>query len=223
MPTPRRRVSLLSSAVLVLLLGRPGGAQAPGGATVPDARAKTLALTAAMPVDPAIIRAQLPNGLRYYVRANPKPEKRAELRLIVKAGSILEEDDQQGLAHFVEHMAFNGTRHFPKQETVAFLQSLGMRFGADINAYTTFDETVFTLTVPTDKAGALDRALLILEDWAHDVTFDPADIDKEPAARRRRPHPGPDAARPAEWITLCRSHSDRQDGGRPELQARTAA
>jgi zinc protease len=179
MPTLRRRVSLLSLAAFVLLFGRPGGAQAPGGAPAPDPRAKALALTDAMPVDPAIIRAQLPNGLRYYVRANPKPEKRAELRLVVKAGSILEDDDQQGLAHFVEHMAFNGSTHFPKQQTVDFLQSLGMRFGADINAYTSFDETVFTLTVPTDKAGTLDRALLILEDWAHEVTFDPVDIDKE--------------------------------------------
>jgi zinc protease len=179
MPTLRRRVSLVSMAALLFLLGRSGGAQAPGGAPAPDPRAKSLALADAMPVDPAIVRAQLPNGLRYYVRANPKPEKRAELRLVVKAGSILEEDDQQGLAHFVEHMAFNGTRHFPKQETIAFLQSLGMRFGADVNAYTSFDETVFMLTVPTDTPGTLDRAMLILEDWAHDVTFDPADIDKE--------------------------------------------
>ena len=130
--------------------------------------------------DPAGLSARTPpNGLRYYVRSNSKPEKRAELRLVVNAGSILEDDDQRGLAHFVEHMAFNGTRHFPKQETVAFLQSLGMRFGADVNASTSFDETVFTLTVPTDKPGVLDRALLILEDWAHEVTFDPADIDKE--------------------------------------------
>src|SRR5262249_12802572 len=179
MPTVRRRVSLLSIAALVWVLGRPGAAQAPRGAAVPDPRATSLALTDAMPVDPAIVRAQLPNGLRYYVRANPKPEKRAELRLVVRAGSILEEDDQQGLAHVVEHMAFNGTRHFPKQETIAFLQSLGMRFGADVNAYTGFDETVFLLQVPTDRPGTLDRALLILEDWAHDVTFDPADIDKE--------------------------------------------
>jgi zinc protease len=179
MPTLRRSASVLSVAVFVCALGRPGGAQAPGGAAVPDPRAKSLALGEAIPVDPAIVRATLPNGLRYYVRANPKPEKRAELRLVVRAGSILEEDDQQGLAHVVEHMAFNGTRHFPKQETIAFLQSLGMRFGADVNAYTSFDETVFMLTVPTDKPGVLDRALLILEDWAHDVTFDPADIDKE--------------------------------------------
>jgi zinc protease len=132
-----------------------------------------------MPVDPAIAQGTLPNGLRYYVRANRKPEHRAELRLAVKAGSILEEDDQQGLAHFVEHMAFNGTSHFPKHDVVAFLESLGMRFGADVNARTGFDDTVYMLTVPTDKPDVLDRALLILEDWAHDVSFEPEEIDKE--------------------------------------------
>ena len=132
-----------------------------------------------MPVDAAISMGTLPNGLRYYVRANRKPEKRAELRLVVKAGSILEDDDQQGLAHLVEHMAFNGTKNFPKHDVVAFLESLGMRFGADVNAYTSFDETVYMLTVPTDKPAVLDRALQILEDWAHNVSFDPAEIDKE--------------------------------------------
>src|SRR5262249_24061913 len=117
MPTLRRLAILPSIAVLLLVLPRLGGAQAPGSGPVPDPRAKTLALTDQMPFESAIIRAKLPNGLRYYVRANPKPERRAELRLVVKAGSILEEDDQQELAHVVEHMAFNGTRHFPKQET----------------------------------------------------------------------------------------------------------
>src|SRR6516162_599458 len=179
MPTLRRRVSLLSLAAFVLLFGRPGGAQAPGGAPAPDPRAKALALTDAMPVDPAIIRAQLPNGLRYYVRANPKPEKRAELRLVVKAGSILEEDDQQGLAHFVEHMAFNGTAHFPKNEIISFIESLGMRFGADLNAFTSFDETVYQLQVPTDKPETMDKAIQVLEDWAHNVTFDPVEVEKE--------------------------------------------
>src|SRR2546426_9789164 len=109
------------------------------------------ALTQPIPVDAQITVGQLPNGVRYYVRANKKPEKRAELRLAVKAGSILEEDDQQGLAHFVEHMAFNGTEHFPKNEIVQFIESIGMRFGADLNAYTSFDETVYMLQVPTDK------------------------------------------------------------------------
>ena len=184
-----------------------------------------------MPVDPAITIGRLPNGLRYYVRANTKPEKRAELRLVVKAGSILEDDDQQGLAHFVEHMAFNGTKNFPKQDIVSFIESLGMRFGADLNAYTSFDETVYMLQVPTDKPETLDRALLILEDWAHNVTFDPAEIDKERgvimeewrlrrgagARMHRQDVPGP-----AQGLALRRPPADRQDGDHPELQAGSA-
>ena len=141
--------------------------------------AQSTPLTQPMPVDPQITMGKFANGLRYYIRANKKPEKRAELRLVVKAGSILEDDDQQGLAHLVEHMAFNGTQHFPKQDLVSFIESLGMRFGADLNAYTSFDETVYMLTVPTDKPETMDRALLILEDWAHNVSFDQAEIDKE--------------------------------------------
>lgn len=132
-----------------------------------------------MPVDPQITIGKFPNGLSYYIRANKKPEKRAELRLVVKAGSILEDDDQRGLAHFVEHMAFNGTKNFPKHELIAFMESLGMRFGADLNAYTSFDETVYMLQVPTDKPEAMARAFQVLEDWAHNVTFDPAEIEKE--------------------------------------------
>jgi zinc protease len=155
---------------------QPASAPAPAPAS---SSAQRLAPGDPMPTDPQITRGRLANGLSYYVLANKKPEKRAELRLVVKAGSTLEEDDQQGLAHFVEHMAFNGTKHFPKHEIVSFLESLGMRFGADVNASTGFDETVFTLTVPTDKPETLDRSLLILEDWAHNVTFDPAEIDKE--------------------------------------------
>jgi zinc protease len=132
-----------------------------------------------IPVEREITISQLPNGLRYYVRANKKPEKRAELRLVVKAGSVLEDDDQQGLAHFVEHMAFNGTAHFPKNDIVKFIESLGMRFGADLNAYTSFDETVYMLQVPTDKPEVMDKALLVLEDWAHNVSFETEEIDKE--------------------------------------------
>ncbi len=167
------RMLLLAAACMIattLVAAREQGAANP---------AQSAALSQAIPVDPEITLGQLPNGLRYYVRANKKPEKRAELRLVVKAGSILEDDDQRGLAHFAEHMAFNGTRNFPKHEVTSFLESLGMRFGADINAYTSFDETVYMLTVPTDKPDTMDRALLILEDWAQGVTFDPAEIEKE--------------------------------------------
>lgn len=132
-----------------------------------------------LPVDSNVTVGTLSNGLRYYVRANSKPENRAELRLVVNAGSVLEDDDQRGLAHFVEHMAFNGTRTFPKQELVNFLERTGMRFGAHVNAYTSFDETVYTLTVPTDSLATLRGAFQILEDWAHGVTFDSAEVEKE--------------------------------------------
>jgi zinc protease len=136
-------------------------------------------LTATVPIDPRITVGTLPNGLRYYIRKNQRPQGRAELRLAVNTGSILEDDDQRGLAHFVEHMAFNGTRHFPKQDVVTFLQSTGMRFGAHINASTSFDQTVYQLTIPTENPAVIDRSMLILEDWAQNVTFDPVEVDKE--------------------------------------------
>lgn len=119
-----------------------------------------------IPVDPRITVRTLPNGLRTYVRVNKQPAGRAELRLVVNAGSVLEEDDQRGLAHFVEHMAFNGTRRFPRQDMAAFLQSIGMRFGSHVNAYTGYDETVYQLHVPTDDPRVFTRALDMIEDWA---------------------------------------------------------
>ncbi len=136
-------------------------------------------LTDQLRVDPNVTVGTLPNGLTYYVRVNKKPDARAELRLAVNAGSVLEDEKQLGLAHFVEHMAFNGTKNFEKHELINYLESIGMRFGADLNAYTSFDETVYMLTVPTDTGRALEQGLQILEDWAHNVTFDPAEIEKE--------------------------------------------
>ena len=124
-----------------------------------------------MPVDPEVTIGTLPNGLKYYVRPNAKPAKRAELRLVVKAGSVLEDDDQLGLAHFVEHMNFEGTKNFPKQSLNQFLASLGMSIGADANAATSYDDTQYSLRVPTDVPGALDRALLVLSDWAQGATL----------------------------------------------------
>jgi len=141
--------------------------------------AQTADPAARVALDPAIRAGQLENGLRYMVRRNTRPEKRAELMLVVNAGSVLEDDNQRGLAHFAEHMAFNGTRNFAKQEIVNYLERIGMRFGADLNAYTGFDETVYLLTVPTDTGTALERGVQILEEWAHGVTFDSAEIDKE--------------------------------------------
>jgi zinc protease len=132
-----------------------------------------------LPSDTAVAAGVLDNGLRYYVRANRRPEQRAELRLAVRAGSVLEADNERGLAHFLEHMAFNGTRNFPKQELTSFIESIGMRFGANLNAGTGFDRTVYILTIPTQPRERLGQALQILEDWAHQITFDPAEIDKE--------------------------------------------
>ena len=132
-----------------------------------------------MPVDPNLTLGRLQNGIRYIIRENKRPENRAELRLVVNAGSILEDEDQKGLAHFVEHMAFNGTRNFPKQDLVDYLESIGMRFGPDLNAYTSFDETVYMLQVPTDSAQVVTQAFRILEDWASGVLFESEEIDKE--------------------------------------------
>jgi len=132
-----------------------------------------------IPVAPEIKKGTLSNGLTYYIRKNARPEKKVELRLVVNAGSILEDDDQQGLAHFMEHMAFNGTKNFKKNDLVSFLQSIGVEFGADLNAYTSFDETVYILPIPTDKPENLEKGFQVLEDWASTVTLDPTEIDKE--------------------------------------------
>jgi len=134
-----------------------------------------------LPLDPKVKLGKLPNGLTYYIRQNKKPEQKVELRLVVNAGSILEENDQQGLAHMAEHMAFNGTTHFKKNDIVSFLQDIGVGFGNDLNAYTGFDETVYILPIPTDKPGNLEKGFQVLEDWAHNVTYLDDDIQGERA------------------------------------------
>ena len=136
-------------------------------------------LTATLSVDPQVRIGKLENGLRYYIRVNEKPEQRAELRLAVNAGSMQEDDDQRGLAHFVEHMAFNGTDNFEKQELIDYLEGIGMKFGPHINAYTSFDETVYMLRIPTDDDETLETGFQILEDWASKVAFEGEEIDKE--------------------------------------------
>lgn len=130
-------------------------------------------------IDPAVTYGKFDNGLTYYIMVNKKPEKRAELRLAVKTGSVMEDDDQLGLAHFCEHMAFNGTRSFPKNEIINLLEKEGVRLGPDVNAYTSFDETVYMLQIPTDSAQLVDKAFTILEEWASAVTYDEKEIDKE--------------------------------------------
>ena len=132
-----------------------------------------------IPPDPEVVTGTLANGLTYFIHENDEPENRAELRLVVNAGSILEDEDQQGLAHFVEHMAFNGTRNFEKQALVDYLESIGMQFGPDVNAYTSFDETVYMLQVPMDDPEVLATAFQILVDWAGGILFDPEEVDKE--------------------------------------------
>lgn len=133
----------------------------------------------ALPFDPEVLTGTLDNGLKYYIKKNPKPKDRVELRLAIKAGSLLEDEDQLGIAHFVEHMAFNGTKNFEKNELIDFLELSGTRFGADLNAYTSFDETVYQLQARTDSTALLDQAMLILSDWASGLQFDPKEIDKE--------------------------------------------
>ena len=132
-----------------------------------------------LPFDPAVTVGTLPNGLRYYIRRNPRPEKRVALQLAVKAGSVDEADDQQGLAHFLEHMAFNGGRHYKPGELIATFESTGARLGPHVNAYTSFDETVYEFQLPTDKEGLVRKGLQALADFAGGMTLDPAEIDKE--------------------------------------------
>lgn len=132
-----------------------------------------------IPMDPKVRIGTLPNGMTYYIRQNQKPENRAELRLALKAGSMQEDDDQQGLAHFIEHMAFNGTTHFSKNELVDYLERVGSQFGPDLNAYTSFDETVYMLQVRTDEPEQFDKGMLILKDWAFGIAFDSSEIEKE--------------------------------------------
>ncbi|GAB3392054.1 M16 family metallopeptidase [Massilia agri] len=157
------------------------GAIAAKGSASAAAAATTapLRLDAPIPVGPQVKVGKLANGLTYYIQKNARPERKLELRLVVKAGSILEDEDQRGLAHFVEHMAFNGSTNFRKHELVSYLQSIGVGFGADLNAYTSFDETVYILPIPTDKQENVSKAFQVLEDWAHGLSFDPETIDKE--------------------------------------------
>ena len=154
-----------------------GAAQAPTTA-IPE-EAHTAPLDQLTPVGPSVTTGTLSNGLRYFIRENHEPENRAELRLVVNVGSIVEDDDQLGLAHFLEHMAFNGTENFEKGELVNFMESIGMRLGPGVNATTSFDETIYMLEVPTDDPANMATAFEIMEDWAHGLTLDPEEIDKE--------------------------------------------
>ena len=179
-----RRLPLLGSILLLATAcGSPPPVESPVGpsaSTGQSAAPKSVDdLDRPLPLDARVTKGKLANGLTYYVLPHRKPEKRAQVWLAVDAGSVLEDDDQRGLAHFVEHMGFNGTKRFPKQQLVDFLEKSGVRFGADLNAYTSFDETVYMLQVPTDDAGVLEQSIKVLRDWADGISFDASEVDKE--------------------------------------------
>ncbi len=132
-----------------------------------------------IPNDPTVKVGVLSNGMTYFIKQNPKPANKVELRLAVKAGSVLEDEDQLGLAHFMEHMNFNGTKNFKKNELVDYLQSIGVKFGAHLNAYTGFDQTVYILPIPSDDSEKLEKGFQIVEDWAHGALLEGKDIDEE--------------------------------------------
>ena len=141
--------------------------------------AQPFRLTDPIPFNPATSKGTLKNGLTYYVKANSTPKNRAEMMLVVSAGSVLEDSDQLGLAHFCEHMSFNGTKNFPKNELVKYFESIGMEFGPEINAYTSFDETVYMVKVPLDKEEYIQKGLQVIYDWASQVTDGDDEINKE--------------------------------------------
>lgn len=146
---------------------------------LPAVAQESPALSGTLPVDPNVRTGTLPNGVRYYLRHNTEPKGRVELRLAVNAGTALEEADQGGVAHFLEHMLFNGTERFEKQELINFLERAGVRFGPHVNAYTSLDETVYMLTIPTDSIEIVEGAFDVLEDWAAYATLSEEEIDKE--------------------------------------------
>lgn len=129
--------------------------------------------------DPNLHIGTLKNGLTYYIKENHEPKNRVELRLVVNAGSICETTEQQGLAHLLEHMCFNGTKHFEHSALIDFIESTGVKFGAHLNASTSFDQTIYMLQMPSDRVSLIDSGMLVLEDWAHNVLLDGKEIDKE--------------------------------------------
>jgi zinc protease len=163
----------LLTACLIAVAAQPLIAQ--GAVT----QAGSVSLRDPIPLDPSVKMGVLPNGLRYYIQRHPQPAKRAELRLAVNAGGINEDDDQVGMAHLIEHMGFNGTTHFKKNDLIDYLRSVGVRFGADLNAYTSTDETVYMLQIPSDTARILEQGIVVLSDWASGSQFDSTEVANE--------------------------------------------
>src|SRR3954447_26810914 len=170
---PRAAAAVLALGMLVPVVApRLQAQQAPAAQPSIDPQA-------ILPLDATIRTGTLPNGLKYFIRRNGRPEKRVSLRLAVKTGSLEEADDQQGLAHLIEHMAFNGSAHFKPGELVSYFESTGARLGPHVNAYTSFEETVYMLDLPSDKTEIVDKGLIAMADFAGGLTLDPAEIDKE--------------------------------------------
>ena len=149
-----------------------------------------------LPIDPKVRYGKLDNGLTYYIRANKEPKQRAEFYIAQNVGSILENDNQNGLAHFLEHMAFNGTKNYPGKGIINYFEKIGVKFGANINAYTSLDETVYNLSdVPTIRDGIIDSALLVLHDWSGFITLDGTEINDERGVIREEWRQGAGAER----------------------------
>ncbi|WP_113638548.1 M16 family metallopeptidase [Nubsella zeaxanthinifaciens] len=176
----KKNLHLVALGVLSLALVHPAIAQKKPATKAPAVKAATKPVAnGVLPVDPNVKIGKLPNGLVYYIRKNAEPKNRAELYLGNKIGSLMENEDQLGLAHFTEHMAFNGTTDFPKNEIINYLQKAGVRFGADLNAYTGFNQTVYQLPIPTDSAAVFKTGFKILANWAGKVSMDGKEIDNE--------------------------------------------
>jgi len=179
-PSPARQLALLLLGLALSCAASPAGSSAvPSPAAAAGADAPATPAAPALPLDPSVTRSTSSNGFTYYLKRQKPKDQRVHLLLVVGAGSLHEEDDQRGVAHFVEHMAFNGTRRFTKQAIIDFFEKSGMTFGSDLNASTGFDRTQYQLSVPTDDPKLLETALDILEDWAQSVTFAPESVQSE--------------------------------------------
>lgn len=157
--------NLLSAFVMIGIIAQASAQQ-------PDLNQK-------MPVDPTVKIGKLSNGLTYYLKQNHKPEKRLLLQLAVNAGSVNENDSQQGLAHFMEHMCFNGTKTWKKNDLINMLESMGVRFGDGLNAFTSYDETIYMLEIPSDNPDNVEKGFQVMEEWAHLVSMEDSEIEKE--------------------------------------------
>lgn len=178
-----KKILSLAALAVIMACKSPQTTAVTNTPKTPEAPAPTIAETATkvelIPNDPSVVQGTLSNGMKYYIKNNGKPADKVELRLVVNAGSILEDDDQQGLAHFMEHMNFNGTKNFKKNELVDYLQGIGVKFGMHLNAYTGFDQTVYILPIPSDDPEKLEKGFQIIEDWAFNASLTDDEINKE--------------------------------------------